>query len=510
MRHDVLIVGAGPTGLVLALWLARMGISPRIVSKAPGPGTASRALAVHARTLELYSQAGLAEAVVAEGYQVGGVNLWVGGERRAHMSLKDMGAAAETRYPFLHIYPQDRHERLLVERLQQAGLAVEWNTTLLGFEETPDGVTGRLQMPDGSEVQCEAGFIAGCDGAGSTVRKVLGIGFPGDTYAQTFYVADVEAKGPPMNGELNLDLDQSDFLAIFPLDGGSRARLVGTVREDAATAGGLRFEDINQKAVESLKIEVGKVNWFSSYRVHHRVTDHFRKGRAFLLGDAAHIHSPAGGQGMNTGIGDAVNLAWKLRMVLRGEASDRLLDTYEEERIAFARRLVSTTDQAFSLATSEGRLAQLIRTRIVPVVMPLAVRLAPLRQWAFRTISQLQISYRGDALSNGEAGSVQGGDRLPWVELGGGCSNYDGFKDMRWQLQVYGEVPASLAEWCGHNGITFQSFDWEERYGEAGFARDAVYLVRPDTYVGLADPDPSPDGLAAYFSERGITLPLKA
>jgi 2-polyprenyl-6-methoxyphenol hydroxylase-like FAD-dependent oxidoreductase len=508
MRHDVLIAGAGPTGLVLALWLTKMGLSVRIISKALGPGTSSRALVVHARTLELYGQADLADAVVAQGYEVGGASLWVKGVRQAQISLKGAGAG-HTRYPFVHIYPQDRHERLLVERLEKAGVRVEWNTTLLDFEDDEGrGVTVRVQMPDGSVASCEAAYLAGCDGASSTVRKVIGLGFPGDTYQQIFYVADVEAEGPPMNGELNLDLDSSDFLAVFPLDAGSRARLIGTVKRDAGETGDLRFEDVDQHAAQNLKIQVKAVHWFSTYRVHHRVTDRFRKGRAFLLGDAAHIHSPAGGQGMNTGIGDAVNLAWKIAMVLKGSAPDRLLDTYEEERMAFTRSLVRTTDQAFSLATSEGGLASMIRTRVVPVVMPLALRLEPLRERIFRTVSQLQINYRGDDLSDGEAGDVRGGDRLPWVELGGGGSNYDDFREMFWQAHVYGEAKAGLTQWCRSNGLRLNCFDWEKRYMDAGFARDAVYLVRPDTYVALADRAALPEKIEAYFSSRGIKLPL--
>jgi 2-polyprenyl-6-methoxyphenol hydroxylase-like FAD-dependent oxidoreductase len=509
MRHDVLIVGAGPTGLVLALWLTKMGVSVRIISKASGPGTASRALAVHARTLELYGQMDLADAVLAEGYEVGGVNLWVGGEKQSHFSLSETGGQY-TRYPFLQIFPQDRHEKLLVERLAAAGVAVEWNTALTGFEQSEDSVTARLQMADGSEVSAECAYLAGCDGASSTVRKILDIGFPGDTYKQTFYVADVEAEGPPMNGELNIDLDSADFLAIFPLDAGRRARLVGTFNEDAGEAGQLQFSDINRKAVESLKIEVKTVNWFSHYRVHHRVVDHFSKGRAFLLGDAAHIHSPAGGQGMNTGIGDAINLAWKLKMVLKGEAPRRLLDGYEEERIAFARKLVGTTDEVFSLATSESSLARFVRTRLVPAVMPFAARIDPLREWVFRTVSQLQINYRGDFLSEGEAGDIRGGDRLPWIELGEGRSNYDGFRDLGWQVHVYGYAGHALEDWCRANGVTLYSFPWQVTFEDAGLARDAVYLVRPDSYVASAAHAASPEALAQYFGIKGIVLPLGA
>src|SRR5437773_779243 len=415
---DVLIVGAGPTGLVLALWLTRLGVRLRIVDKTAEPGTTSRALAVQARTLELYRQLDLADAIVERGHKVPAVNLWVKGEPAARLPFETVGSDL-TPYSFLQIFPQDQHERLLIERLEQLGVSVERRTELIGFTDEGDRVTARLRGPEGHDDVCEASYIAGCDGARSIVRETIGTGYPGGTYRQLFYVADVEAAGPAVDGELHADLDEADFLAVFPLAGQGRARLIGTVRDERADRSDtLAFDDVSDRAIEHLKVDVRKVNWFSTYHVHHRVTEHFRKGRAFVLGDAAHIHSPAGGQGMNTGIGDAINLAWKLAMVVAGRAPDTLLDSYEPERIAFARRLVNTTDRVFNIATAEGRLADIIRTRIVPVVLPAAAKFDSLREWLFRTVSQITINYRQSPLSAGEAGELRGGDRLPWVTVG--------------------------------------------------------------------------------------------
>lgn len=283
----------------------------------------------------------------------------------------------------------------------------------------------RLRGPEGEDETCEASYIAGCDGARSTVRETIGTGFPGGTYRQLFYVADVEAAGRAFDGELHVDLDEADFLAVFPLPGHGRARQIGTVRDERADhADTLAFSDVSDRAIKHLKVDVWKVNWFSTYHVHHRVTDHFRAGRAFLLGDAAHIHSPAGGQGMNTGIGDAINLAWKLAAVLAGHAPDKLLDSYEAERIGFARRLVATTDRVFSFATADGRIADIIRTRIAPVLLPAAIAFEAARGYLFRTVSQITLNYRGGPLSVGAAGHVQGGDRLPWVPIDG-KDNYE-------------------------------------------------------------------------------------
>ena len=243
--------------------------------------------------------------------------------------------------------------------------------------------------------------------------------FPGGTYDHLFYVADVEARGAAMNGELHVALDTSDFLAVFPLKEDGHARLIGTVRAGAEhLQENLSWSDVSTRVIEWMRIDVERVNWFSTYRVHHRVADRFRKGRAFLLGDAAHIHSPVGGQGMNTGIGDAVNLAWKLAAVLNGRADRSLLDTYEPERIAFARRLVATTDRAFTGVTSDGAIARRVRLHVVPAVVPMIFGFAVTRRFMFRTISQTAVNYRGSRLSEGRAGTVHGGDRLPWVAPG--------------------------------------------------------------------------------------------
>ena len=505
MHTDVLIIGAGPTGLVLALWLTKLGVKVRVVDQTAEPGTTSRALAVHARTLELYRQLDLADFVVEHGHKVPAVNLWVKGEPAAGLPFATVGEDL-TAYPFLQIFPQDQHERLLIERLEKLGVTVERQTELIRFTNEGDRVTASLRRPDGHEENCEAAYIAGCDGARSLVRESLGTGFPGGTYRQVFYVADVEAAGASIDGELHVDLDEADFLAVFPLAGEGRARLIGTVRDERADhADTLRFENVSSRAIDHLKVEVKKVNWFSTYHVHHRVTEHFRKGRVFLLGDAAHIHSPAGGQGMNTGIGDAVNLAWKLAAVLGGRAPDSLLDSYETERIGFTKRLVATTDRVFSFATAEGRIAEIIRTRIVPVIFPKVVALEPVRDYIFRTVSQITLNYRGMPLGVGVVGHVHGGDRLPWVP-GDGTDNFARLSAMIWQVHVYGAARPELVKCCADRNVKLQVFDWRPQHELAGLARNALYLLRPDTYVALADPSGAPDAVDRYCAERGLRL----
>ena len=499
----VLIVGAGPTGLALALWLTRLGVGVRIVDRAADAGTTSRALAVQGRTLELYGQLGIADAVIAGGVEIRALNVWVHGVRRTRAVLRRLGEGL-TPYPFVLVHPQDAHERLLIERLAALGVQVERRTALVGVAQQGDVVRATLRRPDGSDETFETPYLAGCDGAGSTVRESLRIGFPGGTYQGRFYVADVDASGPASNDELHVDLGHADFVIVFPLREPGRVRLVGMVSETLASDT-LSFDDVRGRAVDDLALRVATVHWFSTYRVHHRVAHRFRDGRVFLLGDAAHIHSPVGGQGMNTGIGDAANLAWKLAAVLRGAAGDALLDSYEPERIAFARRLVATTDRVFTVVTKRGRVARVVRTQIAPRLAPLVFRSRLLRRTLFRILSQIGIQYRHGPLSEGAAGKVHGGDRLPWVETASGEDNFAPLASLDWQLHLYGALRDDVRAGCAALGLPLHAFAWQPRMRRAGLRRGALYLIRPDGYVALADAHADVDRVRRYFAERGIS-----
>ncbi len=510
---DVLVAGAGPTGLVLALWLARLGVRVRVIDKTAEPGTTSRALVVHARILEHYAQLGIARGIVEHGREMAAVNLWVGGAKVGRAPLGIMGAGISP-FPFALIFSQDEHERRLIDHLQQSGVAVERRTELIAFDAPGDRVRARLRMPDGEERVCDARYLAGCDGAHSTVRRGLGSEFPGGTYEHVFYVADVDAAGLLIDGELHVALDTSDFLAVFPLKARGCLRLIGAVRSDPADGNrDLGWDDVRKGIVERMRISVTRVNWFSTYHVHHRVAQAFRAGRAFLLGDAAHIHSPVGGQGMNTGIGDATNLAWKLAAVLKGCADPKLLDSYEAERMAFARRLVATTDRAFTFVTRDGPLARFVRLFVVPRLVPLALSLDAVRTLMFRTVSQTAINYRHCDFNAGVAGKVKGGDRLPWIGPAGGsdecCDNFAPLATLDWQVHVYGESMPELVRSCEERGLSMHRFRWRSTMRRAGLTRDAVYLVRPDGYVAFVDARADVDRLKAYLDARALQ-PLRA
>ena len=492
----ILIVGAGPTGLNLALRLARHGVAFRIIDQHDGPARESRALAVHARTLEFYRQLGFADAIVAGGTEITGIQLHEGGAERAHITLRDIGAGLSP-YPFILDFPQDEHERFLVARLAETGVAVQRSTSLVSFTQDGDGVDAVIAAPGGEE-RARFAYVCGCDGARSRVRAVTGTGFGGGTYEHLYYVADVRLRQPDPAGTFHLAMGADTFALRLPARKGQMERLIGFAPDGITHP---TFEDVRTSAERLLGVEVAELNWFSTYQVHHRVADAFRAGRAFLLGDAGHLHSPVGGQGMNTGIGDAVNLSWKLADVVQGRASPSLLDTYEPERIAFARELVATTDRMFRLVVSGGLGGQVYRTLVMPVLAPAAAHFEAGRRALFRFVSQIRIHYPDSPLSEGRAGSVSGGDRLPWV---GSLDNFAPLGSLGWQVHVYGAPGATLLSQAEALSLPLHRFAFNDDVKKAGLAQDAAYLIRPDGHVALATAQPGTDALRAYVSRHGL------
>jgi len=503
MRTEVLIVGAGPSGLALALWLRKLGVEVRIVDRAPGPGRAARAFALQARTLELYDRIGVAADAIARGKVVTAINVHLGRGSAQRIALGDFGQGLSP-YPFVLILLQGDHERLLIDHLAEAGVQVEWNTELVDLAETDGGVRARLRGGRrGTDRTIEAAYLCGCDGAGSTVRELMGVGFPGEASAEMFYVADVEAKGPLTDGELHYVTVADELCSVFPLKGEGRVRLIGLAPE-AVRAGRfqIEFEDLRPQIERDTGLAITLAENFASYRIHRHIAAAWRKGRIFLLGDASHIHSPAGGQGLNAGVGDAVNLAWKLAAVLRGGAGEALLDTYDRERRAAARQIAATTDAGFVFQAQRGPLMALARIGAAKLA-PAMMGLKPFRRWAFLALSQLGVQYRGEGLSAGAAGLVAGGDRLPWVE------SADNFADLRgigWRAHVYGEAGEALRQACRALGVPLRAFAWTADMSKAGLARDGLYLVRPDGYVAYASIRQDAEAMANLLSRYAIRL----
>jgi len=502
----VLIVGAGPSGLNLALALIRRNAQCRLISEAEDPGEESRAMVVQARTLEFYGQYGFAGEVIEQGVVAETAHVREGGSNGSRevlsISFKEMGAGLSP-YPFALAYPQDDHERFLIEKLKDAGCEVEWGARLTDFREGENGIRATIEHNTGRVEEVESVYICGCDGARSCVRETLHLGFPGGTYEQLFYVADVKiARG--FSRDLYINLGKHILTLMFPVRSSGMQRLIGLVPSELSHRDKLLgFEDIRAHVEALLDIKVTAINWFSTYRVHHRVADKFRVGRAFLVGDAGHIHSPAGGQGMNTGIGDAVNLGWKIAHVLQNRADKTLLDTYEPERIGFARSLVSTTDRVFTGLVGEGVAGEFTRKIVAPLVFGVVTRFNLGRHAIFRTISQMRIHYPDSPLSQGVAGDVHGGDRLPWTGVHA-KDNFEPLRSLDWQAHVYGEVDKDLEIACGELHLPLHAFPVGQNTKDAGLKRGALYLVRPDGYIALASFEQSASKLRTFVEKFNL------
>jgi 2-polyprenyl-6-methoxyphenol hydroxylase-like FAD-dependent oxidoreductase len=515
---DVLVVGAGPTGLMLANQLGRRGIRALVVDRHSGPAQQSRALAVQARTLEIYAQLGIVDRALALGKRGTGANMWVEGRRTARVPLGDIGKALSP-FPFVLILGQDDNERIMGERLRDWRMAVQWNTELVAMTQAPGHVTATLKQPDGTTRTLTAAYVAGCDGARSAVRELNGIGFPGAPYEHVFFVADTEATGPMVPDELNVYLWREGFHLLFPMRGADRWRVVGILPPQLQGRDDLTFDEV----VPWIRREAGaalgfrRCDWFSTYRIHHRAAERFRDRRCFLLGDAAHIHSPAGGQGMNTGLQDAYNLGWKLALVVTGHADPALLDTYETERIPVARRLLETTDRAFMLVVSDNWLAGLFRTRILARIAAFAMTIERVRRLAFMTISQIGIRYPRSPLSQTSAGLPAGapraGDRFPWLRLrfqanGPAEDLFERLDDTRFNLLVFGQPgPADAAVGVDERVRVHAVPDDPANAAELARARvpaPSFYLLRPDGHVGLAGIRLDAGDAARYLTGRAL------
>jgi 2-polyprenyl-6-methoxyphenol hydroxylase-like FAD-dependent oxidoreductase len=494
---QVLIAGAGPTGLMLAVWLARLGVTVRIADPKRGPVEETRAISLQARTLEVFDQLGLGEEVRRQGWAFETLKIYARGQERANLRLGGL-ASDLTPHPTLFSLSQDRNEAILVDHLHTLGVQVDWQTEVTGCTQDDQGVSATLSR-DGRTEHVRAQYIAACDGSGSPVRKALGIGQTGGTYQERFYVADVDLSGTMHTSSINISLAEDHFTAFLPiLPELGRHRVVGQLPLDAGEH--VDFEQVRPEIEAFGLAKVDRLHWFASYRIHHRVADTFQLGRAFVLGDAGHVHTPVGGQGMNTGLGDASNLAWKLAQALRGRPE--ALSTYEAERRPFALALVNTTDRLFTGLVAPSPFARFLRLSALPTIAPLVTRFERVRLRAFMNVSQLRLHYAHSPLSAGRAGKVKGGMRLPWVTLPPGrhrvTSNFEALKSLSWQVHVYGIPTPSLLSWCEALGLRLHVFAYTPQAARGGLREDAIYLVRPDGYVGLAQPEFDRAALDAY------------
>ncbi len=521
MQTEVLIIGAGPTGLMMASQLARFGVDFIIVDQKASITDKSKALAVQARTMEAYQQMGISEAALEQGMIGRAVNFVVNGKQLRRIDLSNIGSGLSP-FPYITMLEQSKNEALLNNFIEEKGSGVLWNTSLESFTQNEGHVTAILNHKDGEQLTIQADWMIGADGASSPVRKQLGMTFKGDTHEQTFFVADVQLTWKLEGHELFICLDKNNFLACFPMKGDGHFRLVGAVPVPLLNKEDLSFEDVLVDLLPKLNfdLQLQNVKWFATYKIHHRVVNNFQRDRCFLAGDAAHIHSPAGGQGMNTGLMDAYNLAWKLALVVQEKASSKLLKTYNEERLPFANQLVNTTDTAFEAIVSTNPLVRFFRLNVLPTVVKTLTSFDTTRELAFKTVSQIGLNYRKGSLKrnhqdgNFTSKAPKAGDRFPYFPTKTGTT-FDWLKGTSFQALYFCETADAPKMKQLSNYFKLAKIDIQLHqilkttdvsiFENLGIQEETLFLVRPDMYIGYRSGEIDLADIEIYF-EQHLTL----
>jgi 2-polyprenyl-6-methoxyphenol hydroxylase-like FAD-dependent oxidoreductase len=523
----VLVVGAGPTGLTLAAQLDALGATVRVVDRQLDRVHESRALAVLPRTLEVLRGLGISQRLIERGNDAVELQLHFG-ERVVRTRLFEIGLE-DTAYPFLLFVSQAETEAVLNEHLAARGVQVERGVELVSFAADEHQVTCTLRHQGGSNEHVGARYVAGCDGARSSVRRLAGIPFEGGSYPQTFALGDLEVGGLDRDAA-HAFVGAPGMLFFLPLGQPASWRMIG-MRPPLPAA---EQEEPPQPSLADLqaiadrftggKLRLRDPVWLTYFRLHHRQAVHYRAGRVFLAGDAAHVHSPAGAQGMNTGIQDAWNLGWKLALVDRGLADAALLDSYHAERWPIGRFVLRFTDRATAIATSDSPVLRLIRTRVAPRLAPLVLRLSSGRASGYRTIAQLRINYRGSpAVQEGDPPLGRGpraGDRLPdarIVDRGRECWLQEALATPTCHLLLCGPAECWNGDQLAALGERYADLVAVHRLardtaagalhdacGEAlarlGVEQAAQYLVRPDGHIGYRSGGTDLRGLERYLA----------
>ncbi len=540
----VLIVGAGPVGLCLACELARYGVPFRLIDKKPEPSRTSKALGIHARSLEMLEDMGLSTKFIEQGLKVGRINFYADGKQLTHVNLSEV----DSPFNFTLDLPQSKTEALFIERLAELGHEVERYVELSDLYQDEDVVTVELQKKGGVIEKPSYPYVIGCDGAHSTVRKLLDIPFEGDAYPEHFALADVHIDSALAPNEMHMFFHGDGFLIIFPMRDG-RFRVIATIANEEEP-------ELNESVIQQLMDQRSKIQshvsdgvWFSNFRIHHRMVPEYRVGRVFLAGDAAHIHSPAGGQGMNTGMQDAYNLAWKLALKLHGHSD--LLDSYSPERHPVGKGVVELTDRMTRVAAMQNPIGTVIRNHLLPIVASLGV----VQHTMVDSIEEVNVHYRDsdwveDHVTSGLPSSTRSpfnrgphaGDRAPDVIV----THADSGSPMRLFNLFYGPhytllafvTPETIQEEIEHFDETIKLA--RERLGQYlrcayiggrkmpahlageeqlyldarltahklyGVAQSqALYLIRPDGYIGFRSMPFDGEALRRYLNKTRIGL----
>jgi 2-polyprenyl-6-methoxyphenol hydroxylase-like FAD-dependent oxidoreductase len=481
---DALVVGAGPTGLIAASELLLHGASARLVETRRDRLDQSRAVAIQPRSLELLDRRGLARELIGRGEQVQRGLRYIPGHKAAVMTF-DVGDR-NTRFPAMALVSQTETEEVLERYLGSLGGKIEREVTLTGIEQDSGGVTATLSHVDGQEEQVRARYLVGADGIRSTVRRLVGVPYEGESYTQSFLVADLTVDGPLPSDAFHMFFHTDGIAGFLPMRRPAPWRLIALERHAPPENAPEPTPDDLRKVIPwtGLPLRFHDPVWISRFRIHLRMATRFRQGRVFLAGDAAHVHSPAGGQGMNTGLQDAWNLGWKVALVARGEAPEELLDSYEAERMPVARFVLRFTDRLFSFMISSRPLATIMRRVIFPSTSSLLGRSRMLRKRVFGNLSQLKIEYRDSPIVAGAAKlRPRAGERLPDIELPTGEGRLHERLDGPGHHLLICQPPSD-PEQLTRTTQCYRHLLTEHRLPDGTFG-GGLALVRPDGYLAF-------------------------
>lgn len=503
----VLVVGAGPTGLTAAVELKRAGFDVRIVDKSDHPALHSQALVIQARTLEQLQRYGLAEETISRGRKLTEFKFWSDGKQIFSFDLTRI----HSRYPYVLFLPQTQTEALLTTWLESRGVKVERNTELVSLVQHDGYADAILTHPDGKREELAPRWVIGCDGAHSTVRRAAGINFEGPGVGVSFFLGDLVIEGPDAPGDaLTLRFHRGDVVFMGGLTEDVTRVIVAL--HDNRTADpqhDLTLGDF-QKVLEEAGIDVRAraAEWMTPFHVADRQAQNYRFGNLFLAGDASHIHSPVGGQGMNTGMQDVANLVWKMAAVARG-ADDTLLDSYEEERLAVGKALLRFTERGLKLATASNPIIEALRDAFAPIVG----RLSPVQQAAVGFISETAIEYRSSSIvvDHGGDGGLRAGDRMPdlTVRLNDtGTTLLSGWTEARHLAIPYNADAYELSEIKARMPVAdvypLDGSELDEQGRELLGQHKKLLILRPDGYIGFRGPIDKHDEWAAYVNQDGL------